>query len=191
MRAPRRVEGFTLIEILLVLAVVAALVLMAFVIFPRMRASQMANEEMQVISSAQAVIKSNYNTGDFSGLSVGVANLSGFFPKEMQGPTVATLNSRFGPILVSGSTDLAIADAAPPAPYYRIVYYTVPRDVCSRMVANAVNNFDAVFVGSTLPATTVAGAAVKNDFTGVALDEALIASKCNATATVFIAMVAD
>ena len=75
-------RGFSLIELLLVLGVLAFFLIAAFVIYPSVRDRNQANSEAQNLSA----IKANVNTlyagkgGNYRGLTPGVANQARVFP---------------------------------------------------------------------------------------------------------------
>ena len=178
-----RSQGFSLIELLLVLAIIAALAVAAFIIYPRVQAGRQATFETQVLSSAQASVKSLFTQGDFRNLTTAAALNGKFFPDSYVNG--AALNNQFGGTVTAGSiTDIttappvqAAAAAAAARPYFGITYTNVPSEVCVRLAGGAAGNFGAIVIN---------GNVVKNAYLAAptAFDEAAAALRCNAAATV-------
>ena len=111
----RNQGGFSLVEILLVLGIIAILAIAAFIIFPQVQASNRANTEQTNITTLAAGIKNLYGaTRNYTGISATVVNQARIAPASMNGgdPSATTLSS-------SWSGDVAIAPSAavagPPA----------------------------------------------------------------------------
>ena len=174
----RNQAGFSLIELLLVLAIIAALAVAAFIVYPRVQAGRNASYESQVLSSAQAGVKALFTTNNYANLTKAVAFNAEVFPDNMNLSTTSIQNQWGGEVAISGSTNAAVASATSPARHFLITYTNVPTDVCIRLAGAAVQNFGGVFVD---PAN--GGAVtniVQNSFasTPVALNEANITTGC-------------
>lgn len=185
-KSSNRQSGFSLIELLLVLAIVAALAVAAFIIYPRVQAGRQATFETQVLSSAQAGVKALYTSGNFFTVSNTVATQATFFPSSMLTVPSTITNQFGGAVTVGPSLNTGLADAANPAQFFSITYNSVPTEVCIKLAASAVENFGAVFVGAPGVPTTV-----KNEFTGVASNPGGIPALCGAATTVNITFVSN
>lgn len=77
-------KGFSLLELLLVLGIVAALVVAAFIVYPKVQASQRAQAESNNIATIQAGVKALYTSASsFTGLTNTVAVQAKIFPDNM------------------------------------------------------------------------------------------------------------
>ena len=106
MNRARSSQGFSLIELLLVLGVLAILLVAAFVVYPQVRARNQVNNEVQNLAAMKAGFLSLYaNGGDWTTLSRGVANQARIFPVTMNGGdygATAPITSSWGqPVMIS------------------------------------------------------------------------------------------
>ncbi|HCK7688078.1 TPA: prepilin-type N-terminal cleavage/methylation domain-containing protein [Salmonella enterica] len=77
-------KGFSLLELLLVLGIIAALVVAAFIVYPKVQASQRAQAESNNIATIQAGVKALYTSASsFTGLTNTVAVQATIFPDNM------------------------------------------------------------------------------------------------------------
>lgn len=176
--------GFSLIELLLVLAIIAALAVAAFIVYPRVQAGRNASYEAQVLSSAQAGVKALFTTNNYRNLSKAAAFNAEIFPANMNLSTTSIKNQWDGEVEIGPSTSAgAAATGTGPVRYFRIVYTNVPADVCIRLAGAAVQNFGTVLVN---PANAAAGGGVvvqdTYSATTTALNEANIATNCKPAA---------
>ena len=167
--------GFSLIELLLVLAILAALAVAAFIVYPRVQAGRNASFEAQVLSSAQAGVKALFTTNNYRNINKAAAFNAEIFPANMNLSTTSIKNQWDGEVDVTPSTSAgaAAASGTTPVRYFRIVYPNVPADVCIRLAGAAVQNFGTVLVGGTIVQDLYSS-------TNVALNEATIATQCKA-----------
>ena len=165
--------GFSLIELLLVLAIVAALAVAAFIVYPRVQAGRNATYESQVLSSAQAGVKALFTTNNYANLTNDVATDAEIFPANMNVGDGDIQNQWNGAVEIEPSnSDGSDFSGTGPARYFRIVYPDVPTDVCIRLAGAAVQNFGTVLVGTTPVQDTYTAGTI------VDLDEAAIALEC-------------
>lgn len=145
-------KGFSLVEIMLVIAIIIALAITAFVLYGRMDASVKAGRERDNIMAIQAGVKSIFNTREYSGIRNSNLNQARIFPATMNAgdysPT-APIKSAWnqdvevwGAYLVDGSADTVF-----PADHFHIFYRSMPNDVCERLVPAVFKYFAKVYVG--------------------------------------------
>lgn len=170
-------QGFSLIELLLVLAIIAALAVAAFVIYPRVQAGRAATYEAQVLSSAQASVKGLFQSNNFASLSDAVAIQAKVFPESMVDSGTGFRNQFGGFVLVGAAADVSGANPAPGAraPFFRFVYEEVPAEVCQKLGGSASSNFAGILVGPTGGTGTV----VKSST--VSFTEAALVTACGDT----------
>jgi len=135
-------KGFSLLELLLVLGVIAALIVAAFIVYPKVQASQRAEAESNNIATIQAGVKALYaSTSSYTGLTNKVAVQAKIFPDNMLAGTGSTANpvnvfkgnvvlsaSSYGPSGVVGSA-------------FSIGYTHVPAAECVKIATAVAGNF--------------------------------------------------
>jgi prepilin-type N-terminal cleavage/methylation domain-containing protein len=91
-RSPvQKTQGFSLIELLLVLGVLAILLLAAFVVYPQVSLKNKVNKDLLNIQAAVAMFQSTYGVrGDYAGLDATTFAAMPNFPKELVDPTKAS-----------------------------------------------------------------------------------------------------
>lgn len=104
-------KGFSLLELLLVLGIIAALVVAAFIVYPKVQASQRAQAESNNIATIQAGVKALYTSASsFTGLTNTVAVQAKIFPDNMlsgTGTATKPINA------FKGNVTLAAASTGP------------------------------------------------------------------------------
>lgn len=142
-------KGFSLLELLLVLGIIAALVVAAFIVYPKVQASQRAEAESSNIAAIQAGVKSLYAASpSYTGLTTQVGVQANVFPDNM----LSGSGSDATPINVfKGEVTLAAAATGPSktaGSSFTITYNSVPANECAKIVSSIGPNFDSVTVGS-------------------------------------------
>ena len=153
-------QGFSLIELLLVLAIIAALAVAAFVIYPRVQAGRAATYEAQVLSSVQASIKGLFQNGNYFALDNAVAINAKLIPESMVDGT-DIINQFAGVVTLAPAADslgAAPAGTATRAPFYSITYADVPPEVCMKVGSSASSNFAGLTIGTTVVKSSGTGA---------------------------------
>jgi hypothetical protein len=154
-----KAKGFSLIELLLVLGVLAILLVAAFVVYPQVRDRNQANTEASNLTSIKAGVNNLYASkgGNYTGLTSGVANQARVFPASMNQGTytsAAPITSSWGgnvSVAANGATTIANTPNGVIAANrsFTITYESVPAGVCLPLVSAASNNFQGVLVGGT------------------------------------------
>jgi len=184
-----RQKGFTLIEILLALTVIAALAVAAFIVYPRVQATKDATNELKIITAAQANIKAIWSSGIYNTMTPAAVGLGDIFPKYMNAvPGSSSLRNRWeGQIRViysksNGEIPLDIG-AGGKARYFQIRYQRVPKAVCTLMVGEASQIFGTILVGKNPNSPTAPDDIVQDLYstTEVPLDAAKVSENCKGT----------
>ncbi|WP_413499874.1 type 4 pilus major pilin [Buttiauxella gaviniae] len=139
MKNKKRNIGFSLLEMLLVLAVSAVIVIAAFMIYPKISASQKIDNDTKLLSVINSGIKSIYtSTANYDGLSVKTAIDAHIIPDD---------NVEDGLIWNSWGANVQIE------PYYDGSYYiafeNISPDACSKFVAQAGSSYFKILVDGT------------------------------------------
>lgn len=141
--ARRRNAGFSLVEILLVLGVIAILAVAAFIIFPQVQASSRANQEAQNIKTIIAGVRNLYAIRtDYVGLETPVVNAAHIFPRSMNGgdfSSSATIRH-----LAGGDVKVEPRDAD--SRRFAVIYHDVPTEICVRLAQNFSREVDFILV---------------------------------------------
>lgn len=162
LRFKYRYSGFSLIELLLVLGVLAILLVAAFVVYPQVRDRNQANTEAANLRAIQANVRSLFYSkgGSFRGLGNGknagdrgVANQARVFPSTMNGGDYSAdvqVKTTWGGDVwvwkrpaVTTPKGAILADRS-----FGILLEGVPRGVCVPLVAAVGNDFMSVTVAS-------------------------------------------
>ena len=145
----RNKRGFSLLELLLVLGIIAALVVGAFIVYPKVQASQRAEAESKNIATIQAGVKSLYTSASsYSGLTNTVAVGAKIFPDNMligTGTSASVVNAFKGNVIVGVSND---SPSGAENSSFSITYVGVPAAECAKIASAAAGNFYTVSVGT-------------------------------------------
>lgn len=175
----QRQKGFSLIELMLVLAVMAALAVAAFFIYSKVQVARTANQTAQTLAQAQATLKGVFVSEKYDELTTAVAVAGKFFPPQMTSSPTTLKNQWDGAVTINGSDarGAPITPGGAVARHFAIRYEAVPDDVCKRLVPSAALNFGRVVIGSTT---------VFDQLTEIKMDisEASIVSACNGNSTI-------
>lgn len=149
-----KAKGFSLIELLLVLGVLAILLVAAFVVYPQVRDRNQANAEVSNLTAIKANITNLYASrgGNYAGLTTGIANQARAFPSSMNGGVYgasASINAAWGGAVQIGDAATPGTAVAAGGRQFGISYAGVPNGVCLGLVSGAASNFQQINVGST------------------------------------------
>lgn len=141
-------KGFSLLELLLVLGIIAALVVAAFIVYPKVQASQRAQAESNNIATIQAGVKALYTSASsFTGLINTVAVQAKIFPDNMlsgSGSSVIPINAFKGSVVVESANT---GPSAAKGSSFTITYNNVPAAECTKIITAAAGNFYMAGVG--------------------------------------------
>ncbi|ECE2626534.1 prepilin-type N-terminal cleavage/methylation domain-containing protein [Salmonella enterica] len=157
-------KGFSLLELLLVLGVIAALIVAAFMIFPKVQASQRLDRESRNLTAIQAGVKSLYggrakisdlNTDSFIASKNAPDNMiqEGKLINEWKGNVSVEYSGNHGK--------------------YNIIYDAVPASDCSKLISAVSGNFVIIDVYNGNGSTQV-----KNLEEGKNIDIAATSAAC-------------
>lgn len=130
----RKRKGFTLTEILLVLVIAAAIVISAFIIYPKVQTSQRIDTETRNITTIRSGIQSLYNSSsNYQGLNNDIVLKSNLFPDSMligEGDERKAVNIFKGDVEIS---DTASTPGGVAYSTFSITYTAVPSAECIRL----------------------------------------------------------
>lgn len=149
----KKQSGFSLLELLLVLAVVAAIAVGAFIVYPRVQAARVATETAQTLATAQASVAALFTSGNYDNLSASVAHGADVFPDHMK---VDVNNAGAGFVNQwDGSVDVRGSGASGSAPgggasarFMTFEHTNIPSDVCKKLIPAASSSFGRIQVGA-------------------------------------------
>lgn len=147
----KKKKGFSLLELLLVLGIVAALIVSAFLIYPKAQSSQRAAAEAKNLATIQAGVKSLYGgIASYSGLTNATALGAKVFPDVMisgTGTSADVVNSFKGSVTVApdNTGPSGVAGSS-----FTITYTGVPNNECTKIIATTAESFYMASVGSTV-----------------------------------------
>lgn len=149
-------RGFNLLEILLVLATISALIVAAFIIYPKILSGQQVKQEANNISQLKSQISAIY--GSTSSNIPERTNLNNVIIRAKVAPqnmiSGSGLKNVWGGDVYVGTYDIANATA------FAIQYNHVPPEACAKLVMQTARGFEQVVVGSEV--TGDAGGIVMN-----------------------------
>lgn len=135
-------SGFTLIEILLVVGLIAISALLAFVVYPKARATSRANIEITTINTLLYGIKNLFvGNNNFAGLNHSLLINSKILPdKILVGNNSNLLVNGFGgEIIIETLTLTSINSLSDNS--FRITWQSVPEVECIKIATGVANNF--------------------------------------------------
>ena len=147
----KRKKGFSLLELLLVFGVIAAIIVAVFMVYPKVSSGQKIDSDIKILGTLNAGIKNLYaGQADFTGLSVDAVIKSKIVPEDIVDDNLIQIE-----------------------PYYDGSFYigfeNISVDACPKFVSQAGASYFKIVVGST---------EVKNIENGLELNMATTTSAC-------------
>lgn len=184
-KSNKQAKGFSLLELMLVLAAIVVLGAIVFQQYNKFRVGQQATSEAQNLAAAATGVKGLYTRGDYTSLNAEVAAKAKFFPDSMV--SGSTIQNQWGGNVLLGrmTTTEAVGNGVAITPgtgaptpgsanrFFGISYAAVPSDVCIRLAGAANATFDKIIIDGVQVKNTVPGIA-----TPVLLDEGSVATNC-------------
>lgn len=173
-RATKKQAGFTLVEIIVALIVIAIGIAIAIVAFGGAQESQRSVAAQQQILQLVAGIKKVYSGPNYTGLlATNIVN-SGNVPSNMV--SAGTIVNTFG-----GTVTLAAANVGTGGTGngYAITYPLVGRAECNALAAGVKDTFKIITIGGTTVKNSVAA-------TPVAYSETAVINACNNETNTFV-----
>lgn len=137
-------KGFSLLELLLTLGIIAGLIVAAFIVYPKVQAYRNVKIEASNVSTLKAEISSLYSST--IGSMPNSYSLNGVLINAKVVPENMIIGSKirnvWGGDVYTGTYDIANASA------FVIQYNHVPRDECAKLVMETATGFEQVVVGS-------------------------------------------
>jgi len=186
-------KGFSLLELLLVLGIIAALIVAAFIVYPKVQAYRNVKIEASNISTLKSEISSLYSST--IGSMPNSYSLNGVLINAKVVPENMIIGNKirntWGGDVYTGTYDIANAAA------FVIQYNHVPRDECAKLVMQTATGFEQVVVGSEVagdPYGIVRNGSNRGVVFGInklgdgetALNVASVTAACNVGANAFI-----
>lgn len=173
-------RGFSLIELLLVLGVIALLLVAAFVVYPQVRDRALINEELTGMRTLSEGLRSRFPNGDYRGVDSTYVVNAKLLPAVYLRPDGSGLLNRWGDTMyISGYGDGANPnDTTQRMNRVQIDYKGFPKKHCVALVSGIAQFADAVYVGGF--GQTMGNADTKVDPN----DVNSIVSRCSQTSSV-------
>lgn len=139
-------RGFSLIELLLVLGIIAALAITAFMVFPKVSSANKAQTEINNIYTIKAGINNLFSAvPDYNGLNNELAIQAKIFPEKMiVGPKKA-VNIFNGEVIVMADT-AGWGHVATQNSDFAITYNSIPDAECVKIVSAIAPEFYSITV---------------------------------------------
>lgn len=157
-------KGFSLLEIILVLAVAAGFIIGVFTLLSKSQMNSKATQETRNILTLQSEIQRMYQgQPNYNGLSTSLMIQAKIVPDSMlanPGSTSSDILNSFGgkiiPGIVTGGFNLSL--------------YSIPTEACAKIVPAVANTFHTIVINN---------ATVKNTNGGINMDLANAIAQCN------------
>lgn len=142
-------KGFSLLEILLVLGIIASLIVAAFIVYPKIQSSQRAEMEAKNISTIISGVRTLYaGKQNFTGLNNTVAINAGIIPISMipDESSSSTIVNQF-----KGNVRLYVSSfgiGGVPNSSFTLIYSDVPAEECVKMLTTVTGDMGGVSINS-------------------------------------------
>lgn len=139
-------NGFTLIEILLVVGFIAIAGIGVYSVYSKVQINSAANTEARNIDALRAGVKGLFApAASTAGLTNTVVNNASITPQPMRTAAVTDIQNSFGGVVtITPFTQVSANDA------FSILYEDVPSAACTKLVTGTGSQFESVLVGATV-----------------------------------------
>lgn len=147
----QRQAGATLIEIIMVVALISIITIGALVYYNTAQQGSKVSEAVSGITALSAVIRNQFSTqGSYTGITSEVVAKFGGVPESLTVKTGTTPTLRHPWNAATTSIDIVTEDITASADGFKITLKSVPANVCADLVNKTYRHFIEVHVGSTL-----------------------------------------
>lgn len=171
-------HGFTMVELGVVVAIAATIIVIALAVVPGVLANNRANAEMQELPSVITNIQKTYsNNPTYNGITLdGVIRLNAFPTERVTVPSsgLATATNRWG-----GQITLTPANLSAVNDIARLVYASVGTRECKTVLQGVSGLVRRIYVDSANGGVAGSGTLIKDD--GAPLDLTLLGTACGST----------
>lgn len=171
--------GFTMVELGVVVAIGAVILVIALNVVPAVLANNRANAEMQELPSILTNIQKNYsNAPTFVGATLDAVIRLNAFPNErvtIPGAGLATATNRWG-----GTVTMTVANLSATNDIVRLVYSNVAERECKNVIQGVGGLMRRIYVDSANGGAAGGGTIVKAD--GAAVDTGALGTACGTAA---------
>lgn len=169
-------QGFSLIEILLVIGLISLLAVGVFIIFSQVKDASDSNTESQNLTTIIAGVRNLYGgRADYTGINTNIVNGANIFPRPMNGGDYApgTLIQH----VAGGAVD--VEPWGPGNERFAVIYRSLPTRICVKIAQNYGKNVERVMVN---------GVVVK-DFGDIGTDPSRSMAACSEEALVSVSFI--
>lgn len=139
-------KGFTLTEILLVLVIAAAIVISAFIIYPKVRISNQIQKEMLNITNIVSASKEIYGSkADYEGWDLTVLSDAGLLPDDMKLENGYEFVNTWKSVVRTG-----IATSSDGFFEGFSLMYVVPKDICTKLTTAVYPIADQIYINGSI-----------------------------------------
>lgn len=168
-------RGFTMVELSVVVAIGALILVIALAVVPAVLANNRANAEMQELPSILSNVQKAYaNAPTYVGATLDAVIRLNAFPTErvtIPGAGAATATNRWG-----GTITLAVANLSATNDIVRLVYTNMSERECKGVIQGVAGLMRRIYVDSANGGAAGGGTMVKAD--GAALDITALGTAC-------------
>lgn len=145
----RRASGATLIEIIMVVALIAIITIGSFLYYNSASQASKVQEALSELDAISTIVQNMYATSpNYSGLSEAVVVNSGSVASNIKSSVVGNLKHPWD-VTAAAVTLTANPAAVPTASSFLITYTLIPQGACVDLVGKAFNRFPAIRVNGT------------------------------------------
>lgn len=154
----KRQAGATLIEIIMVVALIAIITIGALVYYNSAQDGSRVSEAVAGVTALSAVVRNQFSTqGNYNGVSETVVMRFGGVPESLivrNGANAVNLKHPWNN--AAGSVTVAAAQTTAPEDSFRITFNQVPAAICNDLLSKTYRHFLRTEVGTAVVASVAA-----------------------------------